>query len=76
MSTYKPDMKTLEYDFATCQAVEEELVNLQCNRTGLSKVEWRKLADKGESDAKNPILTREAKSLGIIDKILASFPIF
>jgi|AntRauTorckE6833_2_1112554.scaffolds.fasta_scaffold79602_1 ATP-dependent protease ClpP protease subunit len=60
----------LEYN----KNIEDEIVDLQCNRTGISRSDWMKLADAGERDPATLIFTKQALKLGLIDEILDSYP--
>ncbi|MES2213956.1 MAG: ATP-dependent Clp protease proteolytic subunit [Patescibacteria group bacterium] len=72
----KRDRKYLERSLAESRGVEEELVRLQCKRAGMSRRAWMKLADEGEEMKGRAILTPRALALGLIDKIVATYPVF
>ena len=56
--------------------LEAELVKLQTKRSGISIPKWKSLADAGETSPGQAIFTSEAKKLGLIDKVIDSYPLF
>jgi ATP-dependent protease ClpP protease subunit len=55
--------------------ISEAIVSLQCARTGISKREWRTLANQGEKYGA-VIFPSHAKKLGLIDKVVEKYSIF
>ncbi len=58
------------------RSLEDDLVRLQCKRSGMSRAAWMKLADRGAGLPGRAILPREAHALGLVDKIVEQYPIF
>ncbi|MEX1028338.1 MAG: ATP-dependent Clp protease proteolytic subunit [Candidatus Paceibacterota bacterium] len=74
INSYNPDRQLMEEQISSAQRREEELIKLQCTRTGLTREKWVALADRGEIDCDTPIHTPEALELGLIDEIIDFFP--
>jgi len=68
------DKEKIDKELSESKKVEEEIISLQCARTGLSRERWMKLAEYGEGDGDTPIFTDVALKLGLIDDVLDSFP--
>jgi|GEM_PF-5841533 len=56
--------------------MEEELVELQAKRCGMTKAKWMKIADRGDNISGRAILSKEARRLNLVDKVVDSYPIF
>lgn len=56
--------------------IEAELVHIQTTRSGISVQKWKSLAQFGENAAGSAIIADEAKQLGLIDRVVDSYPIF
>lgn len=58
------------------QETEEELIRLQCKRSGMSRDEWMNLADQGEQIGGRAMFPEKALSLNLIDKIVERYAAF
>lgn len=76
MNCQETDMSVVEKKLADSRQIESELIEIQCARTGLSRKKWNELADLGEEFSGRAIMTKEAKELGLIDKVLKQVDIF
>jgi len=76
LNCQKPDMKKAKLELASSKMVEDELIQIQCKKTGMSRKQWISLADHGENDVDTPIFTKRALELGLVDKIVSKFPVF
>ncbi|MFC1594941.1 ATP-dependent Clp protease proteolytic subunit [Patescibacteria group bacterium] len=72
----KTDLKKIKITLATSYEVEEEIVEIQCKRIGMTKKQWMALADDGEHNTDRPIFTKRALKLGLVDKIVSHFSCF
>ena len=75
-TAYSNGSKRFRADLKRVRLLEEELVALQCARSGISRKIWMKLADAGEADPGSEILPKKALKLGLIDRIEDHCPIF
>jgi len=66
--------KIFDDEIESSRLLEEEIVKLQCKKTGLSRDKWMKLADYGEKDMDTPIFTDQALKLGLVDEVVDSYP--
>ncbi len=76
ISCHNLDMAKVRHVVETSKKLEDELVELQAERCGMSKQRWKTLADKGEKTPGSAILPKEAEQLGMIDKIIEKYPLF
>ncbi len=76
LNCQEPDMEKVKLELASSRMVEDELIEIQCKKSGMTRRQWIKLADHGEQDADTPILTKKALELGLVDKIVKKFPAF
>ena len=70
------NLETIKMEILDSQATERELVQLQCQRTGISESDWKKLADEGETVDNKAILPEEALQHGLIDEIIDQYELF
>jgi len=71
-----PNFLKIKTKLIESKKLEEELIKLQTTRSGLSREQWDALARAGEEVSGCIVHTGEAKSLGLIDEIVDSYPIF
>ena len=74
INCFNPNRKSLEAEIDNLKRLEDELIDLQCKRSGLSRKKWVERADYGENNPHTPIFTSEALKLGLIDEVIDSFP--
>jgi ATP-dependent protease ClpP protease subunit len=71
-----PDKQAIDAEIEQSRVIEDELVRLQCKRTGITKEKWRELAEAGERLEGRAILASQAFALGLVDKVVERYPIF
>lgn len=76
INCHKPDMDQLAHDIEETRRLEEVLIRLQCERSGMSVENWCKLADSREAGVDNHIFASDALRLGLVDEVVDSFPVF
>jgi ATP-dependent protease ClpP protease subunit len=69
-------LKRFREEVADSRDLEDEVVRLQCARTGLSAAAWNRLANRGSLIKGRAIYPAAARKLGLIDKIVDHYPIF
>jgi ATP-dependent protease ClpP protease subunit len=70
------DHEALKERLADTKRTQDELVDIQCRRTGLTIEKWQELAARGDKDPGTPIFVREAKKLGLVDHVLTRLNLF
>ena len=70
VSCHGYNLEKIELELKHSQKTEEELVQLQCKRCGISRDEWMALADHGEQVGGRALFPEEALALNLIDKIV------
>ncbi len=75
-SPHGVSLKRLKEEIADGLDLEQEIVRMQCKRTGMSIAAWNRLADRGERVKGRSIYPVDARKLGLIDKIVDHYAIF
>lgn len=73
---YGDDLTQVEKRLNSNRELEELLVKMQSARCAMTRTEWMKLADEGQKTAGSGIMTKRAKKLRLIDKIIDSYPLY
>lgn len=76
ISCHGYDLQKIEMELKQSQETEEELIRLQCKRSGMSRDEWMKLADQGEQIGGRALFPEKALALNLIDKIVERYAAF
>lgn len=75
-SPHKVSLNRLKEEIADSLNLEQEIVRMQCTRTGMSVAAWNRLADRGETIKGRAIYPADARKLGLIDKIVDQYTVF
>lgn len=70
------DLQKIEAELMDMRQTEEELIQLQCSRSGMSRENWMLLADEGEQIRGRAITSSRALELRLIDNIIERHAIF
>jgi ATP-dependent protease ClpP protease subunit len=76
ISCQETSLSDVQRQIEVSRKMEEELVNLQCKRSGITKQKWRKLAAEGQTSPGSVIIAGEAKKLGLVDQVINHYPLF
>jgi ATP-dependent protease ClpP protease subunit len=74
MSCFNPDFDEIKRKFEESRHLEEQLIQMQCKRSKMSRDSWMKIADYGARHSSTPIFMTKARELNLIDEIVDSFP--
>lgn len=73
---YKNRDQIISDELESNKKIEDEIVSIQCKRSGLSEKKWMEIADNGEKYCYTPIFTEQCLKLGLVDKTIDSYSIF
>lgn len=76
LSSQTHDLNKVKTRLGISRNLENELIELQRKRCGMTRAQWMKLAKRGQDFPGTAIFPKEAKKLGLIDQIVESYPIF
>ncbi len=72
----EPNHQHIQWDLEQSRMIEDQIVELQCDRTGITRVRWEEMAETGQKISGVRFFADGALTLNIVDEVVAHYPLF